>query len=108
MLLQELPPEILENIFFYLRSADILNVTWCSQKLRKIATNEQVWAKCALREYSIDLHENNYSEGNLHNGNLCTSARLFTIKVLMPIGPHFRNIWQLTNFKYYGGFAKLL
>ena len=110
MLLQELPPEILENILSYLNSADILKVTWCSQKLRKISTNEQVWIKCALREYSIDLHEDNYSDGNgnLHNGNICTSARLFTIKVLMPIGPHFQNIWQLTNFKYYGGFAKLL
>ena len=111
MVLQELPPEVIENILTYLTPIDILRTSWCCKTLQSIANNEQVWVKCALREYSVDLRnsirrltDDKYSD----NQSTCTSARIFTIKILMHFGSYFKELWQLESHKYYGGLAKLL
>ena len=109
MLLQNLPPELIERVFTFLCAADILNISWCCQRLRSIANSEHVWVKCARREYSINLKQPTYTSNttNCSENDRCTSARLFCIKILMPMGPVFKIIWKLTNFKHYGGLAKI-
>ena len=110
MVLQELPPELIEKILSYLTAIDILRVSLCCQKLRNIANNDTVWIECAFREYSINLSikSGDMSTSNLRSSSICTSPKLFTLKILVPFGSNFQELWQLTNFQYYGGLAKLL
>ena len=107
MRIDELPLEVFEHVLSYLNGIDILKISWCNHLLRSIATNEQIWIKCALREYNIDLR-NDASKDTSQNAHICTSARVFTVKILMPIGTCLQNMWQLYNFEHFGGLAKLL
>ena len=110
-MLGDLPPEVVDNILTYLDPIDILRIGWCCQKLQTIANNEQVWVKCALRKYSIDLR-NDVCVSIDNNANSdqdkCPSARIFTAKILMPLNIDFKEIWCLENRRYNSGLGKLL
>ena len=100
MVLQDLPPEVIETILTYLNPKDILKVGWCCRNLQTIARNEQVWIQCALRKYSVDLRNNLLDasdDKSSHDQYICRSARIFTVKILMPLGIDFKEIWCLEN-----------
>ena len=103
MLLEDLPPELIESILTLLPASSILNLGLCSRKLKNITINEHVWEKCARRDYLVDLRKT-----KLEVETKCTSARQFYHKVLVPFGSSLQTIWQVSNFQYYGGLAKLL
>ena len=85
-MLEDLPPEVVDNILTYLDPIDILRIGWCCQKLQTIANNEQVWIKCALRKYSIDLRNDVCvsNDNDVHsNPDKCPSARIISSATLI-------------------------
>ena len=114
-MLEDLPPEVVDNILTYLDPIEILKIGWCCQKLQTIANNEQVWVKCALRKYSIDLRNNTWDSDDdrpiclsSYDPYVCPSARIFTAKILMPLNIDFKEIWCLQIRGHYSGLGKLL
>ena len=105
MLLQDLPPELIEHILTFLPASDIFNVGQSCRKLRNVTFSDPIWEKCIKRDFLIDLICDR--EGSLKQPSIF-SARQFYVTIIMPFGLSLLNIWQLTSNNPYGGLVKFL
>ena len=106
----ELPLELVENIVLQLSYGDILNIGRCCKMLNELTECQTFWEKCAKKDFNLNLkctkqeHCLKLEETMERN----CSAKMFYKKLLLPYGKALSEMWQRSNYDYYGGFAKLL
>ena len=109
-MLLKLPLELVENIVLQLPYDDILNIGSCCKMLNELTECQTFWEKCAKKDFNLNLKciKQKYCLKLEENMERNFSAKMFYKKLLLPYGTALSEMWQRSNYDYYGGFAKLL
>ena len=105
MLLDDLPDEVIENVFIFLNVFDVLNLSECSRKYRNLCSNDRFWKLRAKNDYEVELNLENLSSRQCRT---LFPSKQFYMKILQPLGPFLFKTFVLCNHEPYGGLMKII